>query len=983
MAKIERFGIKQPDGTFQYHDIGAKAENITLNNESLDNVIEDINTEIGKKFNSAGGTVTGEFTPAGGISYSGKAGYISFPDRNILKTITNTTGQLKIYLPNFWCDTFIKFKISIANSSVGSSVDYFVSGYMDSAQQTWTQCTAISVGNYNEKLSNLNVGFGASNSACAITLGDVGTSWNYATVSISDVTVSNLIGSDDYSKWSHGWSILINANSDILIKQVIANPHVAEDIKELAINATDVALANAKVYTDQKIADLIDNAPETLDTLKEIANEIGDNQSAIDAMNTLIATKANKVELSNHIEDTEKHITASERAKWNAKQDTLTIDSQISSTSTNPIQNKAVYNALEDKVSKTIGKELSTNDFTDAYKNKLDKIEENANTYIHPNSGVVTGTYTKVTVNAQGHVTTGSNPILTIEEGGTGATTAEEALQNLGLTATAAKLNLLDGAIVTTAEINHLDGVTSNIQNQLDHKASLDTATSNENGLLSANDKAKLDTIEQGANKYIHPTHTSYASGLYNITVDGLGHVSGAKATTKSDITNLGIPAQDTTYENATKSNAGLMSASDKAKLDGIDVQANKYILPVASGTLGGVKTTSTVNSIAGYIATPIIDGVPYYKDTLYTLGSFGINASADELNKLNGVTVSTTELNTLKNVSDNIQTQIDSTKTYIDTSVASTLASAKSYSDTAISNLINGAPTTLDTLKEIADAMADNQDVIEALEESIGTKANASDLTALNTKLDTIAEGAEVNVQSDWNATSGDAFIKNKPTFLTGGSQTSTSSVDAGSNIYTFTKSDGTTSTLTVKNGSKGSTGATGPKGDTGATGPQGPKGDTGPQGPKGDTGATGPQGPAGPAATDAATARLLRPTESRSGITYTAGTWDPPPVSSKNGRIVWREAFKDSSIGTDSGDVVYWLSSGINGNAIQMNINVDGEYYAQIDKRVLHEGNAVMPAATDYTTNRLRNGVFTTTDPGAGASTGHANGSIIYVYE
>lgn len=34
--------------------------------------------------------------------------------------------------------------------------------------------------------------------------------------------------------------------------------------------------------------------------------------------------------------------------------------------------------------------------------------------------------------------------------------------------------------------------------------------------------------------------------------------------------------------------------------------------------------------------------------------------------------------------------------------------------------------------------------------------------------KLSGIATGAQVNVQSDWNATSGDAFIKNKPTFAT-----------------------------------------------------------------------------------------------------------------------------------------------------------------------------------------------------------------------
>ena len=36
---------------------------------------------------------------------------------------------------------------------------------------------------------------------------------------------------------------------------------------------------------------------------------------------------------------------------------------------------------------------------------------------------------------------------------------------------------------------------------------------------------------------------------------------------------------------------------------------------------------------------------------------------------------------------------------------------------------------------------------------------------SADKTKLNGIAAGAEVNVQSDWNATSGDAFIKNKPT--------------------------------------------------------------------------------------------------------------------------------------------------------------------------------------------------------------------------
>lgn len=52
--------------------------------------------------------------------------------------------------------------------------------------------------------------------------------------------------------------------------------------------------------------------------------------------------------------------------------------------------------------------------------------------YTHPNSGVTAGTYRSVTVNAQGHVTGGSNPTLAIANGGTGATTASAALSNLG-----------------------------------------------------------------------------------------------------------------------------------------------------------------------------------------------------------------------------------------------------------------------------------------------------------------------------------------------------------------------------------------------------------------------------------------------------------------------------------------------------------------------------------------------------------------------
>ena len=71
---------------------------------------------------------------------------------------------------------------------------------------------------------------------------------------------------------------------------------------------------------------------------------------------------------------------------------------------------------------------------------------------------------------------------------------------------------------------------------------------------------------------YTHPAYTARTSGLYKITVDATGHVSAVTAVAKSDITALGIPGQDTntTYSVATQSANGLMSAADKKKLDGM-----------------------------------------------------------------------------------------------------------------------------------------------------------------------------------------------------------------------------------------------------------------------------------------------------------------------------------------------------------------------------------------------------------------------------
>lgn len=56
----------------------------------------------------------------------------------------------------------------------------------------------------------------------------------------------------------------------------------------------------------------------------------------------------------------------------------VTVDSSLSGTSTNPVQNQVINTALGNKVDKVTGKGLSTNDYTTNEKNKLSNIESGA-----------------------------------------------------------------------------------------------------------------------------------------------------------------------------------------------------------------------------------------------------------------------------------------------------------------------------------------------------------------------------------------------------------------------------------------------------------------------------------------------------------------------------------------------------------------------------------------------------------------------------
>ncbi len=71
------------------------------------------------------------------------------------------------------------------------------------------------------------------------------------------------------------------------------------------------AVTRSGTYTDRKIADLINGAPETLDTLKEIADAITENETVADAINEAIGKKADKEALGAYLPLTGGEISSS------------------------------------------------------------------------------------------------------------------------------------------------------------------------------------------------------------------------------------------------------------------------------------------------------------------------------------------------------------------------------------------------------------------------------------------------------------------------------------------------------------------------------------------------------------------------------------------------------------------------------------------------------------------------------------------------
>lgn len=294
------------------------------------------------------------------------------------------------------------------------------------------------------------------------------------------------------------------------------------------------------------------------------------------------SSRASKAEFDAHTSDTTKHITSTERTSWNAAK--THADSVHAPSNAQANQNAFSNIKVGDT---TISADTTTDTLTLVGSNVTitpDTTNDKVTIAVASGSTSAKGIVKLTNSTSSTSTTTAATPNSVksaydlANTAKTNATTAQSKADSAYTLAESKVDSLSDLGITATAtELNYMDGVTSNVQTQLDGKSGTGH-THNYAGSSSVGGAAtsanKLNTNAGSTTKPVYFSDGKPVACKYTL---GASVPSGAKFT-------------DTTYSVATTSANGLMSASDKTKLD--SVTAPVSITQADYDALGSTATT-------------------------------------------------------------------------------------------------------------------------------------------------------------------------------------------------------------------------------------------------------------------------------------------------------------------------------------------------------------------------------------------------------
>ena len=335
-----------------------------------------------------------------------------------------------------------------------------------------------------------------------------------------------------------------------------------------------------------------------------------------------------------------------------------------------------------------------SNTFTDADHSKLNAIEASATA---DQTGAEIKTAYEAESDTNAYTDAEKSKLAAIEASATGDQTNAEIR--------AAVEAATDSNVFTDADHNKLDGISASANNYSISSDLLDEDN------MASNSSSKVAS-QQSIKAYVDA----------NTGTTDLSYTASSRELASSTGVNVTLPE-------ATTSNAGLQSSSDKSKLDGI-----------ASGA--EVNVNGDWNSNSG-------DSEILNKPTIPT--------NNNQLSNGAGYTTNTGTVTGVSASGSITSTGGTSPTIGIDAATTSAAGSMSSSDKSKLDGIAAGATNTAVPYYTSAISVGD------------GGLTQKNFTTTLKTKLDGISTGAEANVNADWNSGSGSSQILNKPTLFSG----------------------------------------------------------------------------------------------------------------------------------------------------------------------------------------------------------------------
>ena len=325
----------------------------------------------------------------------------------------------------------------------------------------------------------------------------------------------------------------------------------------LLVPEVDVAelLANAQEYTNTKISELVDGAPEAMDTLKELADAISKNSDIMSALQSAIGNKANVADLNTHTSDTSNpHGVTKEQVGLGNVDNTSDIDKPVSTATQEALDGKSPKNHaaagfLYGKGTGTLHGHVRLSDSVTSSVATSDK-------------GIAATPYAVKT--AYDKAVEGVNAAEKAQETADGKLDANFVSNGYaGIDEVTARLN----GIEEGAEVNKVTSVQGRKGDVTITKSDLD-----------------LDNVENVSTNEQTPTFTEASTRVNIASGETLSTLFGKIKKFFTDLKTVAFTGSYTDLSNkpttATTSTSGFMSASDKTKLNGIATGANNYTHP-------------------------------------------------------------------------------------------------------------------------------------------------------------------------------------------------------------------------------------------------------------------------------------------------------------------------------------------------------------------------------------------------------------------